>query len=157
MVVIGDFAPGVVTDNPLEPVTGYNVFTFPSINDSGPIVVGSGDLCVNFKASEAATAFLDYLTTAEAAEIWASRGGFSSPNKNVDPSVYPDEIAQANATGLAEAEAFRFDMSDLEPSAFGGTPGAGLFKGSPTSSRTRTTSTGSRSRWRADATKAFSG
>ena len=128
MVVIGDFAPGVVTDNPLEPVSGYNVFAFPSINDSGPVVVGGGDLCVNFKKSEAATAFLDYLTTPDAAEIWAERGGFSSPNKNVDASVYPDDITRTNATALADAEQFRFDMSDLQPSAFGGTPGAGLFK-----------------------------
>ena len=129
MVVIGDFAPGVVTDNPLEPVEGYNVFAFPSINDSGPVVVGGGDLCVNFKTSEAATAFLDYLTTPEAAEIWAERGGFSSPNKNVDASVYPDDITRTNATALAEAEAFRFDGSDLMPSAFGGTPGQGFWKG----------------------------
>jgi alpha-glucoside transport system substrate-binding protein len=128
MVVIGDFAPGVVKENPLDPVTGYNVFAFPSINGSGPVVVGGGDLFVNFKKSEAATAFLDYLTTPDAAEIWAARGGFSSPNKNVDPSVYPDDITRTNATALAEAEEFRFDMSDLEPSAFGGTPGAGLFK-----------------------------
>jgi alpha-glucoside transport system substrate-binding protein len=129
MVVIGDFAPGVVTDNPLEPVTGYNVFPFPSIDGSAPSVVGGGDLFVNFRTSEAGTAFLEYLTTPEAAEIWAARGGFSSPNKNVDPAVYADEITRTTATGLAEAELFRFDMSDLQPSAFGGTPGQGLFKG----------------------------
>ena len=35
MVVIGDFAPGV-TETTLEPETGYNVFTFPSIEDSAP-------------------------------------------------------------------------------------------------------------------------
>ena len=128
MVIIGDFAPGVVTDNPLEPVTGYNVFTFPSIEGSDPAVVGSGDQFVNFKQSEAATAFLEYLTTPEAAEIWAARGGFSSPNKNVDEETYSDEISRATATGLAEAEVFRFDMSDLQPSAFGGTPGQGLWK-----------------------------
>jgi alpha-glucoside transport system substrate-binding protein len=128
MVVIGDFAPGVVTDNPLEPVTGYNVFPFPSIEGSDPAAIGSGDLFVNFRQSEAATAFLEYLTTPEAAEIWAARGGFSSPNKKVDAAVYADEIARATATGLAEAEIFRFDMSDLQPSAFGGTPGQGLFK-----------------------------
>jgi alpha-glucoside transport system substrate-binding protein len=127
MVVVGDFAPAQGEFN-LEAETGYNVFTFPSVNDSGPAVVGSGDLCVTFKASEAATAFLEYLTTPEAAEIWASRGGFSSPNKNLDPSVYPDEITRTNASALAEAENFRFDASDLMPSAFGGTPGAGLFK-----------------------------
>ena len=127
MVIIGDFAPGVV-ETTLEPESGYNVFTFPSVEDSGPSVVGGGDLFVNFTKSPAADAFLEYLTTPEAAEIWASRGGFSSPNKNLDTSVYPDEITQTTAGALAEAEVFRFDMSDLQPAAFGGTPGQGLFK-----------------------------
>jgi alpha-glucoside transport system substrate-binding protein len=129
MVVIGDFAPGVVTDNPLEPVTGYNVFTFPSIDGSGPAAVGGGDLCVNFETSDGATAFLEYLTTPEAAEIWIARGGFSSPNRNVDEAAYVDELTRATATGLTEAETFRFDASDLMPSAFGGTPGQGFWKG----------------------------
>ena len=127
MVVIGDFAPGVV-ETTLEPESGYNVFTFPSVEDSGPSVVGGGDLFVNFTKSDAADAFLEYLTTPEAAEVWASRGGFSSPNKNLDTSVYPDEITQTTAGALAEAEVFRFDLSDLQPAAFGGTPGQGLFK-----------------------------
>ena len=129
MIILGDFAPGVVKNNPLEPVTGYNVFTFPSVEGSAPAVVGGGDLCVNFKTSEAATAFLEYLTTPEAAEIWIARGGFSSPNKNVDASAYLDEITRATATGLAEAEVFRFDLSDLQPAALGGTSGQGLWKG----------------------------
>ena len=127
MVIIGDFAPGV-TETTLEPETGFNVFTFPSIDGSGPSVVGGGDLFVQFKDSPAADAFLEYLTTPEAAEIWAERGGFSSPNQNIDLDVYPDEITRTTAGALAEAESFRFDMSDLQPSAFGGTPGAGLFK-----------------------------
>jgi alpha-glucoside transport system substrate-binding protein len=127
MVIIGDFAPGV-TETTLEPETGYNVFTFPSIEGSGPAVVGGGDLFVQFKDSPAADAFLEYLTTPEAAEIWAARGGFSSPNKNIDQGVYPDAITQTTAGAIAEAESFRFDLSDLQPSAFGGTPGAGLFK-----------------------------
>ena len=127
MVVIGDFAPGV-TETTLEPETGYNVFTFPAIEGSGPAVVGSGDLFLKFKESAAADAFLEYLTTVEAAEIWAKRGGFSSPHKDLDVSVYPDEITRTTAGALGEAETFRFDMSDLQPSAFGGTPGQGLFK-----------------------------
>jgi len=127
MVIIGDFAPaqGEFT---LEPETGYNVFTFPSVEGSAPAVVGGGDLFVQFRDSPAADAFLEYLTTPEAAEIWAARGGFSSPNKNINLDVYPDEITRVTAGALAEAESFRFDMSDLQPSAFGGTPGAGLFK-----------------------------
>lgn len=127
MVIIGDFAPGVV-ETTLEPETGFNVFTFPSVEDSGPSVVGGGDLFVNFKKSPAADEFLEYLTTPDAAAIWAERGGFSSPNKNLDTSVYPDEITQTTAGALAEAEVFRFDLSDLQPAAFGGTPGQGLFK-----------------------------
>jgi len=127
MVIIGDFAPGV-TETTLEPEVGYNVFTFPAIDGSAASVVGGGDLFVQFKDSPAADAFLEYLTTPEAAEIWAERGGFSSPNQNIDVNVYPDEITRVTAGALAEAEAFRFDMSDLQPSAFGGTPGAGLFK-----------------------------
>jgi len=127
MVVIGDFAPGV-TKTTLEPVSGYNVFDFPSINGSKPSVVGGGDLFVEFKKSDAADAFLEYLTTTDAAEIWAKRGGFSSPNKHLDESVYPDEITKKTATALAKAETFRFDLSDLQPAAFGATPGQGLFK-----------------------------
>jgi alpha-glucoside transport system substrate-binding protein len=128
MVIIGDFAPGV-TETTLEPETGFNVFDFPSIEDSEPSVVGGGDLFVKFEDSPAADAFLEYLTTTEAAEIWAERGGFSSPHKDLDLDVYPDEITRTTAGGLAQAETFRFDMSDLQPAAFGGTPGQGMWKG----------------------------
>ena len=127
MVVIGDFAPGV-TKTTLKPVSGFNVFDFPSINGSKPSVVGGGDLFVEFKKSEAADKFLEYLTTTDAAEIWAKRGGFSSPNKHLDENVYPDEITKKTATALANADTFRFDLSDLQPAAFGATPGQGLFK-----------------------------
>jgi hypothetical protein len=127
MVVIGDFAPGV-TETTLEAGTGYDVFDFPSIEGSEPAVMGAGDIFLKFTENPAADAFLEYLTTSEAAEIWASRGGFSSPNKDLDTSVYPDEITQTTAGALAEADVFRFDMSDLQPSAFGGTPGQGLWK-----------------------------
>lgn len=157
MVIIGDFAPGVVSDNPLEPVTGYNVFTFPSIDGSEPAALGSGDLFVNFKKSDAATAFLQYLTTPEAAEIWIARGGFSSPNKNVDPAAYADEITRATASGLAEAKVFRFDMSDLQPSAFGGTPGQGLFKEFTDFVKNPSDIDGITQQMEADATKAYSG
>ena len=40
----------------------------------------------------------------------------------------PDEILRRSAVALAEAETFRFDLSDLQPSEFGGTVGQGLFK-----------------------------
>ena len=127
MVIEGDFVPGVV-ESPLDPETGYNVSAFPSINDSPPSVVGGGDLAIMFDDTPAARAFIEYLATPEAAEIWAGRGGFSSANQNLDASVYPDPITETTASAIAEAEEFRFDLSDVQPSEFGSTEGQGLWK-----------------------------
>jgi alpha-glucoside transport system substrate-binding protein len=127
IVIEGDFVPGVV-ESPLDPETGYNVSPFPNINDSPPSVVGGGDLAVMFEDTPASRAFIEYLATPEAHEIWAGRGGFSSANQNVDPSVYPDPITETTASAIAEAEEFRFDLSDLQPSEFGATEGQGLWK-----------------------------
>ncbi len=127
MIAEGDFVPGVV-ESPLEPETGYNVFPFPSIDDSPPVVVGGGDTVAMFNDSEAAQALVEYLATPEAAQVWAERGGFASLAQDLDPSVYPDEITRTTAGALSEAETFRFDLSDLQPAAFGGTVGQGLFK-----------------------------
>jgi ABC-type glycerol-3-phosphate transport system substrate-binding protein len=121
MVMEGDFVPGVVASkNPLKPITGYNQFAFPSINGSKPAVMGGGDALIVFKSSAAVQALIRYLLTPQAATIWAKRGGFSSPNKLVKPSAYPDAISRQTAGALAKATIFRFDMSDLAPSAFGG-------------------------------------
>jgi alpha-glucoside transport system substrate-binding protein len=128
-VMEGDFVAGVITDSTkAKPKTGFDVFPFPSINGSPPVVVGGGDTVVMFKDNPAGEAFIKYLTTPAAAEIWAKLGGFASLNKNLDPSVYPDEITKTTAGALATAETFRFDLSDLQPAEFGGTVGQGLFK-----------------------------
>ena len=37
-------------------------------------------------------------------------------------------FSETTAGAIGEAEVFRFDLSDLQPSAFGGTVGQGLFK-----------------------------
>jgi alpha-glucoside transport system substrate-binding protein len=129
LVAEGDFVPGVVaSSNPLKPITGYNVFPFPSVDGSPESVVGGGDTIMMFKDSPAAEALIKYLATPEASQIWAEKGGFSSPNKNLDTSVYPDEITKTTASALATTKVFRFDMSDLQPAAFGGTVGQGEFK-----------------------------
>jgi alpha-glucoside transport system substrate-binding protein len=119
-VLEGDFVGSVISgETTAEPETGFNVYPFPEIGDSGPVVMGGGDVMVMFKDNPAARALMMYLATPEAAEIWAAKGGFASPNKNVDAEVYPDELLKKTATDLANAEVFRFDMSDLMPGAFG--------------------------------------
>jgi len=121
MVFEGDFVPGVAAgQTKAKAKTDYNVFPFPAVNGKGgKYVVGGGDVVLMFKDTPAARALVTYLATPDAAEIWAKRGGYSSPNKNVPPSAYPDAITRATATALAKASTFRFDMSDLAPQAFG--------------------------------------
>ncbi len=121
MIFEGDFVPGVVAgQTKAKAKTDYNVFPFPAVNGrGGDYVVGGGNVVVMFKDSPAARALVLYLASPEAGEIWAKRGGFSSPNKNVKPSVYPDDITRTTATALAKATTFRFDLSDLAPAAFG--------------------------------------
>jgi alpha-glucoside transport system substrate-binding protein len=127
MVMEGDFVAGA-TKTTLKPQTGYNVFPFPNVNGSAPVVVGGGDIVIMFKDSPAAQAFVKFLATPEAAQAWAERGGFSSANKNLDPNVYPDPILKTTASAIAEADTFRFDLSDLQPASFGATVGQGMWK-----------------------------
>lgn len=128
MVFEGDFVAGNIANETDAAEGDFGVFTFPSVKDSAPVVVGAGDIGVLFKDTPAGQAFINFLATPEAAEAWASRGGFLTANKNLDPSVFPDDITRQIATDLAEAETFRFDMSDLTPPAFGGTAGQGEWK-----------------------------
>jgi alpha-glucoside transport system substrate-binding protein len=128
-VIEGDFVPGVVSSKTkIKAKTGYNVFAFPDIGGTQNAVVGGGDSVIMFKSSAAAKALVRYLASPEAATIWAKRGGYSSANKNVQPDAYPDDITRATATAIGKAETFRFDMSDLAPAEFGGTPGQGEWK-----------------------------
>jgi ABC-type glycerol-3-phosphate transport system substrate-binding protein len=128
-VIEGDFVPGVVASKTkLKPKTGYDVYPFPTIGDAQNNVVGGGDSIAMFKDTPATQALVKYLISPEAAEIWVKRGGFSSPNKNVPDSAYPDDITRTTATAIAGAATFRFDMSDLAPASFGGTAGQGEWK-----------------------------
>ncbi|HEV7773397.1 MAG TPA: ABC transporter substrate-binding protein [Conexibacter sp.] len=129
-VIEGDFVPGVVSSKTkLRAGTGYDVFPFPAIGSSGEnVVVGGGDSITVFKDTPAVQAFVRFLASPEGAQAWAERGGFSSPNRGVPDSAYPDDITRTVATAIANADTFRFDMSDLAPAAFGGTPGQGEWK-----------------------------
>jgi len=128
MVIEADFVPGVATTKAAA-IKDYNVFEFPSIGGSKPSVVGAGDIVVMFKDSPASRALVTYLASPAAATIAAKYApGYSSPNKNVKPSAYSDVLNRATAIQLAHAKTFRFDLSDLQPSAFGGTVGQGEFK-----------------------------
>ena len=128
MVYEGDFVANVIGGE-TESVVGEdaNFFPFPLAGDNQG-VVGGGDVAVALTDSPATFGLLEFLASPEAGEIWAGLGGFTSPNQNVDLSVYPDDVSRAIAQQLIEAgDNFRFDMSDLAPAAFGGTVGQGMW------------------------------
>jgi alpha-glucoside transport system substrate-binding protein len=128
MLVQGDFVAALLsgtTDVRLG--VDADVFAFPLGPDELPGIVGGGDVAVQLRPSEAGAALLRFLATPEAAQPWASQGGFLSPNLSLDLAVYPDEPTRAIARRLLEAgDDFRFDLSDLQPAAFGATEEAGL-------------------------------
>ena len=110
-----------------KPKTDFNVVSFPSITagaDASAIET-SGDEIVTFRDTPAIEAFVKYLATPKAAEIWIKLGGFGTGNLKVPASAYPDAISRATETPLAKAKAAVFDMSDNQPSAFGSTTGQG--------------------------------
>ena len=125
----GDFVAGNIADDGSSTV-GENAlfYDFPSVNDSEPAVVGGGDVAVAFNDDEATSALMTYLASPASAEIWVPNGGLTSPNQNVDTALYPDDTSRQIAEALTGAENFRFDMSDLTPSSFGGTEGQGFWQ-----------------------------
>ncbi|MEV0368758.1 ABC transporter substrate-binding protein [Streptomyces sp. NPDC050636] len=133
MVYEGDFVSSLVTDELHKEVgTDAKFFPFPAVGGGKAPVVSGGDAAVVLKSGKnkkAAMELVKYLSTPEAAAIWAKAGGFISPNKNVPAGAYHDEITKGAAQSLTDAgNSVRFDMSDQAPAAFGGTQGAGEWK-----------------------------
>jgi alpha-glucoside transport system substrate-binding protein len=128
MLYEADFVGSVIptVNTTIQPKTGYNFFPFPSINGSPTAVVSGGDVAVMLKDTPQSEALLKYLASPDAGTIWAHLGGFTSPNKQVSLSVYPDDISRAAAKGVIDAGSnVAYDMSDQAPAAFGGTAGSG--------------------------------
>lgn len=102
----------------LEAGTGYDFFAFPPIDDQygNPLLI-AGDLMGVFNDTPQSRAVAQWLVRAEAQQIWAERGGYLAPNREVDPAVYPDQITAQIAEMLTQADAVRFDASDLMPNA----------------------------------------
>ena len=116
---LGDFTAGFITTQfaSLQPGTGFNFFPFPTINSSYQgAVTGGADVVVAMKNDSATQQLVKYLATANAQEIWVKRGGFTSVNKSVPLSAYPDPVAKASAQMLTSASTYRFGADDLMPS-----------------------------------------
>jgi len=100
-------------------------FYFPSYaeKDLGNPVLGAGTLAFITNETEAARAFIDFLKTPIAHELWMAQTGFLTPFTAVDTELYGDSTLKKMGEILLDATTFRFDGSDLMPAGVG----AGTF------------------------------
>lgn len=98
-------------------------FPAPAEGDLGQPVLGGGTLFALLSDNAAAAAFVEFLKTPAAHEIWMAQKGFVTPHSGVNPEAYGDETLKKMGQILLEATTFRFDGSDLMPGAIG----AGAF------------------------------
>ncbi|MFI6508322.1 ABC transporter substrate-binding protein [Streptosporangium sp. NPDC050855] len=128
MVIEADFVGVTAEQSGAKLGEEAKYFPFPKAGDTAPVVLG-GDIAVALKDSKGAMALLEFLASKEGGEVWAKLPGYLSPNRNVSPDNYPDELTKKLAeTIIAAGETVRYDMSDLAPSAFGGTDGKAEWK-----------------------------
>lgn len=128
----GDFVRDVVVG--LHPAaeagTDYDFFPFPTVGAAAPSVVAGADVAVAMTADPRAQRLLAFLATPEAAKVWARRGGFLSPVRDLPREAYPDDVTR-RIVDLTQASLaagrVRVDLSDLPPTSFGATAGAGLY------------------------------
>ena len=100
-------------------------FYFPAYagKDLGKPVLGAGTLAMMTKDTEASRAFIEFLKTPIAHEVWMAQSGFLTPLKSVNPKAYANDALKKQGDILLGATTFRFDGSDLMP----GKIGAGAF------------------------------
>jgi len=102
-------------------------FYLPSNDASSKPVLGGGEFVATFRDAPEVKAFAAYLASPEWANAKAkatTSGGWVSANKKLDPANLVSAIDQQSAKILQDpATVFRFDGSDMMPSAVG----AGTF------------------------------
>jgi alpha-glucoside transport system substrate-binding protein len=103
----------------------FDFFYFPPFEsqDLGSPVLGAGTVWAITEDNEAARAFIEFMKTPIAHEIWMAQSGFLTPHKGVNTELYADDTLKGMGEILLGATSFRFDASDLMPSEIG----AGAF------------------------------
>ena len=100
-------------------------FYMPAYEDQdlGQPVLGAGTLFSRTVDNDATAAFIEFLQTPIAHEIWMAQSGFLTPFTEANPAVFPSDSQRELNDILLNATTFRFDGSDLMP----GEIGAGAF------------------------------
>ena len=102
----------------------YDFFYFPPINEEyGKPYLVAGDIMAMFEDRPEVRAVMEFFTKGEAVKEWIAAGGALSPHKDTQLDWYGDDIERGIAELVRDADAVRFDASDLMP----GEVGAGAF------------------------------
>lgn len=89
----------------------------------GNPVLGAGTLAMIMRDTPAARAFIAFLKTPIAHEVWMAQSGFLTPFKSASKETYANAPLKKQGEILLSSTTFRFDGSDLMP----GKIGAGAF------------------------------
>ncbi|HEX2979569.1 MAG TPA: ABC transporter substrate-binding protein [Anaerolineaceae bacterium] len=108
----------------LKPGEDIDFFMLPPIDEQfGTPALSAGEMLIMFNDTPANRAFMNYWAGVDAQTEIAVAFGRLSANSQIPAEVYTDPLLGKAAELLANADAVRFDGSDLMPSAIG----AGAF------------------------------
>lgn len=96
---------------------------YASKPELGNPVLGAGTLAIITQDSPEARAFIEFLKTPVAHELWMAQSSFLTPFRDANVEAYANDALKGQGQIMLEATTFRFDGSDLMP----GRIGAGSF------------------------------
>ncbi|GAB3537153.1 ABC transporter substrate-binding protein [Arthrobacter tecti] len=95
-------------------------FITPGEEAGSSAITGGGEFVASYNQSDAITAFLSYMASAEFANNRVEQGGAISANQGLDASLASSDLDRQSIELLqSEETVFRFDASDLMPGAVG--------------------------------------
>lgn len=114
------FIPNFFPDG-VEMGVDVDFFYFPAYagKDLGRPVLGSGGLATVMQDRPVAHAFMEFLQTPFAHEIFMSQGQILTPHLQANPDAYANDTQRKLGEILTSATSFRFDGSDLMPGEIG--------------------------------------
>ena len=101
-----------------------NTFYFPVAKEGDKkVMLGGGEVIAAFRDAPEVKEVAKFLTSKDYANQRLTAGNWLTPNKNADISLITDPLEKQFAELLVTSDVFRFDGSDMMPSAVG----AGTF------------------------------
>lgn len=94
--------------------------------DGNPVLV-AGEYALLMSDNPDAQRLMEFFAQNTYGESWAEAGGYLSPHREFDTSLYPNDVTRSLQEIAAEADVARFDASDAMP----GPVGSGSFWSEP--------------------------